>query len=556
MEFDPYVQWLRIPADRRPPTYYDLLGLPAFEADAARIRQSALERTEHVRRYQLGQHSQAAIRLLGELSRAFDTLTTPERKQQYDRQLAGMVTEDRHAGMETVVVDPPPAPPVLHAAAIPPVQAPAASGLVPATIVPEPSALPIQVPSSPFAPDFVPTPAAPRRRKGRRLLAKGAKGAGRASVRATIWSIVSSAKACYWAVRMGDRALCKSLGEENVILHNFFRLVIGSAVLCGLAAIPWAWPHIWQRIAPSLPTFLASEDRPSGLVPGRRPVGRVLASRGVAPPAAPGVIAGPTPAPVSPPAMPQQPGMVVVNSVGMLLAFVPPGQFNMGSPASENGRTGSEHQHMVQISKAFYVGAQEVTQFQYLQVMGTNPSHFTFGRAGGAALSGPVDTTRLPVENVSWVEAVEFCRRLTAQPIEQAAGRSYRLPTEAEWEYACRASTTTAFHSGDRLTAGDANFSSSVSRTTTVGSYPPNRWGLFDMHGNVDEWCSDYYDYGYYRSSPAADPTGPPGGINRVIRGGSFLASAEECRSARRTARSPQTRQLTLGFRVVCEMSK
>ena len=247
------------------------------------------------------------------------------------------------------------------------------------------------------------------------------------------------------------------------------------------------------------------------------------------------------------------------NSVGMLLVSIAPGQFSMGSPTSEAGRIGTEQPHVVQLSRGFYLGAHEVTQGQFQQVMGSNPSQFS-AQKRGALLAG-VDVLRLPVDSVLWAEAVEFCRRLTARPEEQSAGRSYRLPTEAEWEYACRAGSATPYASGTNLSSSDANFKAPglnmmLLRTMVVGSYPANDFGLFDMHGNVEEWCGDYYDYGYYRTSPLLDPRGPASGLNRVARGGSYLDAAEECRSARRVGRYPGSRVVVSGFRVACEVAK
>jgi len=149
---------------------------------------------------------------------------------------------------------------------------------------------------------------------------------------------------------------------------------------------------------------------------------------------------------------------------------------------------------------------------------------------------------------------VEFCKKLSALPAEKAAGRSYRLPTEAEWEYACRAGTTTAFAFGNTLTARQANIrppkNSRNPGPEPVGSHDANTWGLRDMHGGVCEWCSDWYGKDYYRKSPLQDPPGPSAGSLRVVRGGSWSDEAADCRSARRLALAPGVR-LGNGFRVV-----
>ena len=224
----------------------------------------------------------------------------------------------------------------------------------------------------------------------------------------------------------------------------------------------------------------------------------------------------------------------------MKLVLIPPGEFTMGSLRSgsgvENGRRSDEDpQHRVRITKAFYLGEYAVTQGEYEQVMGKNPSWFSANGGGKDKVSG-LDTSRFPVETVSWDDAVEFCRKLSEKERQK-----YRLPTEAEWEHACRAGTATAFHFGDSLNGREANCVGSMPygteekgpylwRPKQVGSYRPNAFGLYDMHGNILQWCADWYDY--YGSSPVDDPTGPSGGCGRVIRGGSWDSPGKNCRSA------------------------
>jgi formylglycine-generating enzyme required for sulfatase activity len=247
----------------------------------------------------------------------------------------------------------------------------------------------------------------------------------------------------------------------------------------------------------------------------------------------------------------------VTNSVGVRLVLVPAGTFVMGSPDTEAERAADEGPaHKVAIPRPFYLGAFPVTQREYERVMGVNPAHFRDGHGGGPDH---------PVEGVSWGDAVAFCRRLSALPAEREAKRTYRLPTEAEWEHACRAGTATPFSCGPSLSGAQANFDAGRpyggaapqplrGKTTAVGSYGPNPWGLGDMHGNVWEWCADWYAERYYRLAPEADPQGPPQGDRRVVRGGAWNNSGHLGRSARRNKYAPDFRTDTIGFRVVLEV--
>jgi formylglycine-generating enzyme required for sulfatase activity len=218
------------------------------------------------------------------------------------------------------------------------------------------------------------------------------------------------------------------------------------------------------------------------------------------------------------------------NSIGMKLNLISPGEFMMGSPASEPGRYRDETQHLVKITKPFYLGVHEVTQAQYERVMGNNPSLHK--------------GENQPVEQVSWNDAVEFCRRLSEQE-----GDQYRLPTEAEWEYACRARTTTAHNFGDDVSQLGKYAWYGGSKTRAVGEKLPNRWGLYDMHGNVGEWCQDCY--GPYESlNVVNDPTGPAQGRHRVLRGAAFHTRPESVRSALRVFYRPDLSSFAHGFRL------
>jgi formylglycine-generating enzyme required for sulfatase activity len=227
-------------------------------------------------------------------------------------------------------------------------------------------------------------------------------------------------------------------------------------------------------------------------------------------------------------------------NVSLELLPVAAGSFKMGSPKTEEGRYSNETQHLVIISKPFWLGKTEVTQAQWQAVMGNNPSRFKDNGANH------------PVENVSWTDAVAFCKKLTER--ERAAGRlpsgyEYALPTEAEWEYACRAGSTGTYAGTGKLKDMGCYADNSGSATHKVATMQPNAWGLYDMHGNVWEWCSDWY--GSYPSSSATDPTGPASGSCRVLRGGSWFVSSGYCRSAYRSNLAPGCRYgHSLGFRL------
>lgn len=273
-----------------------------------------------------------------------------------------------------------------------------------------------------------------------------------------------------------------------------------------------------------------------------------------------------------------------LNAVQMDLVLIPPGNFTMGSPETEPERTDEETQHAVQITQPFYLGVYPVTQSEFLKVMNCNPSQFNEEELGH-------ETDRFPVEMVSWYDCLEFCNKLSARDgrppyysltlsqldergfikwaqVEVLGGVGYRLPTEAEWEYACRAGSETATAFGDALSSMQANFNGNspygtalrgpyLARTSSVGCYPANQFDLHDMHGNVWEWCWDGSDEDYYHHSPEEDPKGPEEADTRVIRGGCWRdrgsgapGGSGFCRSAARHHCSPVVRLGVLGFRV------
>ncbi len=254
---------------------------------------------------------------------------------------------------------------------------------------------------------------------------------------------------------------------------------------------------------------------------------------------------------------PKEQAKFLTNAVGIKLALIPAGTFLMGSQSAEEGRRDNEGpQHEVQLPNPYYMAVHTVTQAQFQKIMGRNPAKFDVNHGGG------IDH---PVENVTWEEAVDFCRRLSAVPEERSAKRVYRLPTEAEWEYACRAGTTTPFSVGVGLSSEQANFDGNfplggaarglfAEKTLPAGSYTPNNYSLCDMHGNVWEWCADWLHSDYYGVSPKRNPQGPSGGVFRVLRGGSWRSQAVTCRSAYRNGLGPKSRDRCTGFRVVVDV--
>jgi len=243
--------------------------------------------------------------------------------------------------------------------------------------------------------------------------------------------------------------------------------------------------------------------------------------------------------------------------LGMKLCWCPPGQFRMGSPAGEPGRRADETQVEVRLSRGFWIGKYEVTQSEWQRMVGAVSRELNAGRGDNH-----------PVYWVNHAEAGEFCRILTARARaagELPAGWEFRLPTEAQWEYACRAGTTTAFSFGASLDRSQANLGRPfrgaapgypAGSATAVGSYPPNAWGVHDMHGNEFEWCRDWYhpllpggvdpDLSEVRGQPNGD-----GSYSRVRRGGAWMDEPEFCRSAMRLRYEPERSSDHIGFRVV-----
>ena len=248
------------------------------------------------------------------------------------------------------------------------------------------------------------------------------------------------------------------------------------------------------------------------------------------------------------------PGKAGVDRQEMALALIPAGSFEMGSAEGEIGRGPEEGPvHSVEITKPFYMGVTEVTLRQYQVVVGQLPAAYV--RLKKSAEDVDLDA---PATMVSHGEATSFCRKLNAEPNSKKEGWDFRLPTEAEWEYACRAGSKSRYSGGDALSSSQAEFGQAAARFPgRVGRFPANGFGLFDMHGGVAEWVADMYDPNYYKDCPAQDPPGPKNRAMYVIRGGAFNEPAEACRCARRHARYPELSKdfeatmRGIGFRVV-----
>jgi formylglycine-generating enzyme required for sulfatase activity/tRNA A-37 threonylcarbamoyl transferase component Bud32 len=275
-----------------------------------------------------------------------------------------------------------------------------------------------------------------------------------------------------------------------------------------------------------------------------------------------------------PPKTERKPGEIITNSLGMKFAWIPPETFLMGSPKNEEGREpyqgADEFQHKVTLTKGFFMGIQQVTRGQFATFVQKAGFKTQAEREGGAHIwtdkewkqdpaanwrnPGFEQTNDHPVTCVSWNDAVAFAEWLAKQD-----NKRIRLPSEAEWEYACRARTTTPFHFGETISTDQANFDGNYTygkgtkgkfrqKTTPVGSFPANAWGLFDMHGNLWDWCQDWF--GEHPRNDVVDPQGPESGQYRVLRGGSWISDPENCRSACRNGLEPAYRFSIFGLRV------
>ena len=344
-------------------------------------------------------------------------------------------------------------------------------------------------------------------------------------------------------------------GEEDTITHAWRHPALGKLQICqsqvaiSAPGVPTNLTSSFVPTIPGVPTNLTSSAIPD--IPG---VPTNLTSSFTL--SAPGV-------PTNLQSQVGQPPLTnqLATGVNLDMLWVPPGTFTMGSPTTEAGRSSTETEHNVSLTKGFYLGKYEVTQAQYAVVMSGNTNSLN-----PSPSNWPNNPNR-PVEQVSWDDVQIFLSRLNAS--EQAAGRlpngwSYVLPTESQWEYACRAGTTTAYSWGDDINATWANYNwdgahntrNDFKQTRDVGQYAANPWGFFDMHGNVWEWTADRYDATYPTGNPVIDPSGSASGSARAFRGGDWANTGAGLRSGSRYSGSPGFRGNGIGFRVGFQPSK
>ena len=306
------------------------------------------------------------------------------------------------------------------------------------------------------------------------------------------------------------------------------------------------------NVVPVRPTLTLDLTEPIDYTPVTRDTAEPAEPEALAPPPTPPAVAAPPRVPDVPEVTPVPDAAVsrpdrITNTLGMTFSRIPAGTFTMGSPEDERDRSSDEESHRVVLTANFYLAQTEVTQGQWEAVMDTTIRQQRHIGDSSDELDGIGDTH--PMKFVTFADALAFCRKLG-----EMDGQNYRLPTEAEWEYACRAGTTTPYHTGSRLHPAAANFDGDISRgrTVEVAGFAPNAWGLHDMHGNVREWVADYYEDDFYEERGATlDPTGPAEGDERVLRGGSWNDDADEARSAARHDADPREMGHTIGFRVV-----
>ncbi len=578
--FDPYRKWLGIPPAEQPPHHYRLLGIGLFEDDPDVIESAADQRMSHLRTFQSGQHSVLSQRLLNEVAAAKLCLLSAEPRAAYDAEL-----RQRLAAADTSAV-----PERTETAAFP-----------------APFPAPIALPTTAAAPTIV--------RAGPAVKARGsASRAGRKSSPAMIWAACGGAAAILAMIAY----LLSGKSEPHVAANqpaaNSKRAVGPENVKAAQAARNQA------EAAPRMPGISeaaadASAPTAPDAPPGPADVAAVSSNAARSDRAPPLAVA---PFDAEQARAHQEAWAAYLkmpveqkNSIGMPLVLIPPGEFTMGSTPEqiEAAKRAAEQEnktflewtlerieaeapaHRVTINRPFLLGATEVTIGQYRRFIEASSYVTEADRLGGgsstskeeqdpakksltwSAPSYPVDDNSA-ASQITWNDAVAFCNWLSdAEHLgrcylgnEQAgwtlssSGDGYRLPTEAEWEYACRAGTTTQYSFADDAATlaeyGWCNKAGAIAFPVAVGSKRPNPFGLYDMHGNVEEWCCDWFSPKYYAESPHEDPTGPAEGRDRIKRGGAWDGPLVNARTALRHSYPPFYRFGDLGFRVVRVLSR
>jgi sulfatase modifying factor 1 len=557
-DFDPYHQWLGIPLQEQPAHHYRLLGITDFEADREVISAAAERQTIYLRTMQAGEHEVLVAQLLNEVSQARVTLLNAVQKAEYDEELRKQQTP------ETV---PEPTPiPVVH----PPVSTPVVvRGTVtqefPVSIV-QPAKRarrrkPKQIWKMPaviggsvvgvigvfllvislmFSGDADPVASNTAGRNSAEMAVEKAAAdkaaADKAAADKAAADKAAADKAAADKAAMDKAAMDKAAMDKAAMDKAAMDKAAMDKAAMDKAAMDKAAD---EKAADEKAAMEKAADEKAEAVTAALARGDwkavfeldAMNSKGLQMKATAEILA-------------RDP---ITSSIGMKLKLIPAGTFMMGSPEGEPDRRENERQHKVTISKAFYMQTTEVTQGQWKALMGTEPwKGHEFSKYVKEGLN-------YPAVYVTWNDAIAYCKKLS-----EKEGKTYRLPTEAEWEYACRAGTKTTRSFGNDESALDF-FAWYIKNTRDIGEKyahqvglkKPNTFGLYDMHGNVLEWCYDYYGEDYYKQSPELDPRGPAQGPLRVLRGGSWNDFTRDTRSAGRGIDDADSRYFLSGFRVV-----
>jgi formylglycine-generating enzyme required for sulfatase activity/serine/threonine protein kinase len=596
--FDAYYKWLGIPPDEQPPNHYRLLGIRIFEEDRDVIQIAAEGRSTHLKTRVLGKHSGLSQKLLNEVQQAKLCLLTPDERAAYDASLRCHLEAEAAAKSKS------------KGASLPAVPPPAATATRrfagrskwPAFLAKAERAL--RVVWSAVAFDrrtllrltlVLVTAAAAFVCLGLVLYVTAGKGTvkielgdptAKVEVKVDGNRIDIAGLKEPLSLSVGEHELEVSSGEFKTVTRQF-TIRRGEQEVVSVSLLPKS------NEGPDIPLPLGEGQGDAKPVAGRSGTkGTPVPTASAPPPAIAPFDAAQAQKHQETWAKHLRVPVETTNSIGMKLVLIPPGEFDMGATdeevawAIEQGKKGNAAQwyfdqaaseaprHRVNISRPFYMGSYPVTQGEYQRVMDLNPSDFAGQPADVSQFDPPLsdqqkdereanakkvagtDTSSHPVERVSWEDAAEFCRRLSALPAESSAGRVYSLPTEAQWEYACRGGSTSRWWWGDdesRVTDVAWLAWNSDGMTHPVGQKQRSAWGLDDMQGNVTQWCSDWFGQDYYKHSNSllVDPAGPSDGTDRVLRGAHWLCGVPGCRSAYRAAHSPLVREPYRGFRVV-----